>query len=242
MIDLRQGDCLELLKDIPDGSVDMILADPPYGTTHNVWDKVIPVNEMWAALKRIIKPSGAILLFAQNPFAADLIHGNRKEFRYEWVCEKSNAVGFLNANRMPMRAHETVLTFYRCLPTYRPQKTAGELYHKDGNNRATGSYGAYDPNKRKSNGEMRFPRDVIRYNNAIRTGYHTTAKPADLLEYFIRTYTIPGETVLDFCMGSGSTGVACVNTCRNFIGMELDPGYFETARKRIEDAQKVVEA
>lgn len=233
---LLQGDCLELMKAIPDGSVDMILCDPPYGTTHCKWDSVIPFEPLWGQYKRIIKENGAILLFSQQPFSAALIMSQPRLFRYEWIWEKPNALGFLNAKKMPMRAHENILCFYKRLPTYNPQMVMGKPYHRA---HAPGAiYGAQREVSPTASDGSRYPRDIQKFNNADRReAFHPTQKPVALLEYLIRTYTDPGQVVLDNCMGSGSTGVACANTGRDFIGMELDPGYFEIAKKRIEEAE-----
>lgn len=235
---LLQGDCLELMKDIPDGSIDMILCDLPYGTTKNKWDSVIDLGQMWNQYKRIIKPNGCIALFAQNPFGAELICSNRKMFRYELIWEKTPCTGFLNANRMPLRAHENILVFYKKLPTYNPQMEKGKLHGRGGYGRLTSNYGNFDTTKR-INADEYYPRDIMRFRaencfGGSRSRLHPTQKPVPLLEYLIKTYTDPGQVVLDNCMGSGSTGVACVNTGRDFIGIELDPGYFETAKNRIE--------
>lgn len=233
---LLQGDCLELMKDIPDGSVDMILCDLPYGTTKNKWDSVINLGQMWNQYKRIIKPNGCIALFAQNPFGAELIHSNRNMFRYEWVWQKTLPQGFLNANRMPLRTSENILIFYKKLPTYNPQKWQGKPYDKGirGGNLTT-NYGDFGESLSVNETGMRFPVNIIKFSNANHQQiFHPTQKPVPLLEYLIKTYTDPGQVVLDNCMGSGSTGVACVNTGRDFIGIELDPGYFETAKNRIE--------
>ena len=233
MIDLRCGDCLEIMKDIPDGSVDMILADPPYGTTsRNKWDVVIPIEPMWEHLNRVIKDNGAIVLFSQLPFSCDLIQSNRKYFRYEWIWEKTNAVGFLNANRMPLREHENILVFYKRLPIYNPQKTKGKPY-KAKPHRQTTNYGEYSSGfLTENNTGDRYPRDVIKFGNNFKK-VHPTQKPVPLLEYMVKTYTKENETVLDFVMGSGSTGVACKNLNRNFIGIELDEKYFKIAKERI---------
>lgn len=234
---LVQGDCLELMKDIPDGSVDMILCDLPYGTTQNKWDTVIPFEPLWEQYNRIIKDNGAIILFSQMPFTAVLINSNPKMFRYEWIWQKPSGTGFLNANKMPLKSHENICVFYKKAPTYNPQKSVGKPYkckQKSGS-----SCWNYDETQggyiTESNGE-RFPVDVVKFNRE--TGLHPTQKPIALLEYLIKTYTNEGEVVLDNCMGSGSTGVACVNTNRNFIGIELDEGYFEIAKKRIENSRK----
>lgn len=232
MIDLRHGDCLELMRDIPDGSVDMILADPPYGTTRNKWDSVIPLDKMWERFRRIAKRDAAICIFSQQPFTAELINSNRKDFRYEWIWQKPQATGFLNANRMPMKSHENICVFYQSLPAYTPQYTLGGYTHKN-RHAPSKNYGKYNQIVTVSDGR-RYPKDVIQFN--IENGAHPTQKPVPLLEYLIQTYTYEGATVLDPCMGSGSTGVACVHTGREFIGMELDAGYFEIADKRIREA------
>jgi site-specific DNA-methyltransferase (adenine-specific) len=235
MIDLYNGDCLELMKSIPDHSIDMILSDPPYGTTKsNDWDKPVDLSALWTQYKRVIKSGGAIVLFSQLPFACDLIAGNRKQFRYEWVWEKDCAVGFLNANRMPLRAHENILVFYDRLPTYNPQMNAGKPYARKRHGHTTN----YNVNTQRlstvNKDGKRYPRDVIRFQKE--TGFHPTQKPVALLEYLIKTYTNESDTVLDSFMGSGSTGVACVNTGRSFIGMELDKNYFKIAQNRIAEA------
>ena len=236
---LYNGDCLEVMKDIPDKSVDMILCDLPFGTTsRNKWDVIIPFEPLWEQYDRIIKDSGAMLLFCQMPFGAQLITSNPKEFRHEWIWQKTLPQGFLNANRMPMRAHENILVFYKKLPTYHPQKTSGKPYDK-GIRKAnsTTNYGNHkECNGRNESGE-RFPKDVIIFGNANHYNkFHPTQKPVALLEYLIKTYTNEGEIVLDNCMGSGSTGVACINTKRDFIGIELDNNYFNIAKQRIEGA------
>lgn len=227
------------MDDLPDKSIDMILCDLPYGTTsRNKWDSIIPTDKLWAQYKRIIRDGGAIVLFAQQPFACDLIQSNRKWFRYEWIWEKSCAVGFLNANRMPLRAHENILVFYNKLPTYNPQKTNGKPYRAKSGNITSTNYGIFNGDYRTVNLDgKRYPRDVIRFNGE--TGYHPTQKPVPLCEYLIKTYTNEGELVLDNCMGSGTTGLACVNTNRRFIGMELDKEYLRIAKERLEYHNKL---
>lgn len=240
-VNLFQGDCLELMKDIPDGSVDMVLADLPYGTTKNAWDSVIPFAPLWEQYHRICKQNAAVLIFGQPPFSATLMMSNMRELRYEWIYEKTNATGFLNAKKMPLKAHESVFVFYQKLPTYNPQFSFGKRYIRSSSDRGSANYGAFQSEKNRRYDNKRYPRSVIKFSNSGRDKdyeHHPTQKPVTLLEYLIRTYTNEGETVLDNCMGSGSTGVACVNTGRNFIGMELDPGYFETAKRRIEEAQE----
>ena len=233
---LMKGDCLECMKEIPDGSVDLILTDPPYGTTACKWDSVIPLEPMWEQLKRVIKPNGAIVLFGSQPFTSVLVASNFKMFRYEWVWEKTMATGALNANKMPLRAHETICVFYKLLPTYIPQKTTGKPYRKNMRSEMVGEcYGGtgLKPLFEQINKGTRMPRSVLRISNSNHKNLHPTQKPVALMEYLIKTYTNDGETVLDFTMGSGTTGVACVNTNRKFIGIERDDKYFDISVKRI---------
>ena len=237
---LWQGDCLELMKNIPDKSIDMILCDLPYGTTNNKWDKKIDLQALWEQYKRIIKVNAAIVLFSQMPFCVDLIVSNRKWFRYEWIWQKAQGTGHLNANRMPLKIHENILIFYDKLPTYNPQKTYGHAYYRAKHYKGSTNYGKQDECETICADGSRYPTDVIKYaqcNCTKEKPIHPTQKPVDLLEYLIKTYTNEGETVLDNCMGSGSTGVACVNTNRDFIGIELDENYFQIAKNRIEETQ-----
>lgn len=240
-IDLRQGDCLELMKDIEDKSVDMICCDLPYGTTANSWDSVIPFEPLWQQYSRIIKDHGAIVLFSQMPFGASLINSAPKSlpFRHEWIWEKTRATGFLNSHRVPLRAHENILVFYKHLPTYNPQFTAGKPYRSVKQGKMTSNYHQTKGTKvvTQSDGQ-RYPRDVIRIENSNNKSFHPTQKPTRLLDYLIKTYTNPNDLVLDNCMGSGSTGVSCVETGRNYVGMELDQHYFEVAKGRIKRAQE----
>ena len=232
-MELLNGDCLELMKNIPDKSIDMILCDLPYGTTHNKWDTIIPFDKLWAQYNRIIKDNGAILLFSQMPFGASLIMSNPKMFRYEWIWEKNCPVGFLNAKKMPLRKHENILVFYKHLPTYNPQgliKLDEPIQEAGSANKNGKNYGVADKSFIRTH--KNYPTDIITFSKD--SGYHPTQKPVDLLEYLIKTYTNEGDTVLDNCMGSGSTGVACVNTNREFIGMELDEKYYKVACERIE--------
>jgi len=236
MIKLMQGDCLERMKESPSGSVDMILTDPPYGTTACKWDSIIPLEPMWEQLKRIIKPNGAIVMTASQPFTSALVMSNPKMFRYDLVWEKPMATGALNANRMPLRAHESILVFYGKLPTYNPQKTGGKPYRKivkgEMVGRCYGGTGVADEFEQVNSG-TRHPRSVFKISNPNHKAIHPTQKPVALMEYLIKTYTNECETVLDFTMGSGTTGVACVNTGRNFIGIELDETYFNIAKNRV---------
>ena len=242
MIDLRCGDCLELMKDIPDGSVDLVLTDPPYGTTNCRWDTIIPFDPMWEQMKRIIKPNGAICLFGGEPFSSALRMSNIKNFKYDWYWQKTTPTGFLNAKKQPLRNIETISVFYSKQPIYNPQKTHGHkrkvslAKHKQ-NCKKSEEYNDYDLASYDSTD--RYPTQILRFKtDRQKSALHPTQKPVDLLEYLIRTYTNEGETVLDFTMGSGSTGVACVNTNRNFIGIELDEGYFQIAKQRIENCNK----
>jgi len=238
-VQLYHGDCLDILPTLEAGSVDAIIADLPYGTTACKWDTVIPFAPLWEQYKRLIKPRGDVVLFGSQPFTSALVMSNVGWFRYEWIWEKPQGTGYLNANRNPMKAHENVVVFYERLGTYNPQKTKGKPY------RATrGAAGGVVRDKTVggyvtiNNGE-RYPKTELRFNDE--KGHHPTQKPVALLEYLIRTYTDEGETVLDNTMGSGTTGVACVQTGRNFIGIELDAGYFEIAQRRIAEAQIAVE-
>ena len=246
-IDLRQGDCLELMKDIPDGSVDMILTDPPYGTTACKWDNVIPFEPMWAELKRIIKPNGAIVLFGSEPFSSALRMSNIKNYRYDWYWKKQ-ATLFQHAKNRPMQATENISVFSEYGWGHKSQMGENRLvYYPQGVqddkvkkfHGVQGQYVGARPNQvgREYMAQTGFPNNVLEFSRD-KDGTHPTQKPVALLEYLIKTYTNDGETVLDFTMGSGSTGVAAKNLNRNFIGIELDEKYFEIAKKRIEEADK----
>ena len=229
-------DCLEGMKRIDDKSIDMILCDLPYGTTQNKWDSVIPLDELWKEYKRIIKDNGVIVLTSQGIFTAKLMLSNEKWFKYKLVWVKSKATNFLNAKKQPLRKYEDICVFYNKQPQYNPQMTEGEPYDKGvRKNQLTGSYGDFNPVHVKSEG-MRYPTDVVYFKTAESEGkvYHSTQKPVALFEYLIKTYTDEGETVLDNCMGSGTTAVACINTNRNFIGFEKEEKYYNIANKRIE--------
>lgn len=238
MINLMHGDCLELMKDIPDYSVDMVLCDLPYGTTQCKWDSVIPFEPLWEQYHRVCKENAAIVLFSQMPFSAKLYMSNPREFRYEWIWNKKLSTGFLNANRMPLKQHENIFVFYRKLPTYNPcMETRGKVRSKGTGGKESQNYGKVKERICHSN-NVYYPTSIIAFSGANNSSkVHPTQKPVALLEYLIKTYTNEGETVLDNTMGSGSTGVACVNTGRSFIGIEKDDHYFEVAQKRIADAE-----
>ena len=237
---LYKGDCLELMKDIPDGSVDMILCDLPYGFTKNKWDSVIDLSLLWEQYTRVIKDTGVIILFGGGMFTAELMLSNKRLWRYNLIWEKNRPTGYLNAKKMPLRSHEDICVFYEKLPTYNPQKTYGHkrkvstAEHKV-TSKCTHNYGkhgltTYDSTERYPVSVLRFAKDT----NLV--ALHPTQKPVALLEYLIKTYSNEGETVLDNCMGSGSTGVACINTNRDFIGIELDTTYYDIAVKRMAEA------
>ena len=242
MVDLRLGDCLELMKNIPDGSVDLVLTDPPYGTTACKWDSVIPFEPMWEQLNRIIKPNGAICLFGSEPFSFALRMSNIKGYKYDWVWDKKKAGNIFLAKYQPMKVHENVIVFGNGKTAYYPIMVERDKVKKSKNYGTGETMGG---NRQKEEKVYSYthknPISILEFSNATQKGkVHPTQKPVPLLEYLIRTYTNEGETVLDFTMGSGSTGVACVNTNRNFIGIELDEGYFNIAKKRIEEAQEQI--
>ena len=235
-IELHQGNCLEVMKSIHDGSVDMVLTDPPYGITACKWDSIIPLEPMWEQLKRIIKPNGAIVMTASQPFTTTLIASNMREFRYDIVWRKVRVTGHLNAKKMPLREHESVIVFYRKLPTYNPQMTPSKGHIRGPRGKraeATTVYGSFlDDSSRQSAASEYYPRSTVEFRSDMQP-VHPTQKPVALMEYLIKTYTNEGETVLDFTMGSGTTGVACKNLNRNFIGIEKDETYFKIAQDRI---------
>ena len=232
-------DCLEGMKRIPDGSVDMILCDLPYGTTRNKWDTVIPLEPLWEQYNRVIKDRGAILLTAQTPFDKVLGVSNLENLKYEWIWDKKLATGHLNAKRMPLKRHENILVFYKKTPVYNPQFTKGEPYDKGFALRESENWGKQVAVSGKNSSGKRYPTSLIVKSNANQRGkLHPTQKPVSLFEYLIKTYTNKGETVLDNCMGSGTTAIACLNTNRNFIGFELDKGYFDIANERIDNHKR----
>lgn len=228
---VHEGDCLELMREIPEKSVDMILCDLPYGTTRNKWDSIIPLDELWTHYERIIKDRGAIVLTAQTPFDKVLGVSNLKLLKYEWIWQKDVGTGFMNAKKMPLKDHENVLVFYKKLPTYNPQMRTGFKPYTTKKGHHGSNYGYDKGAVTKSDGE-RYPLTSIKF---VRDSdkLHPTQKPLALFEYLIRTYTNEGEVVLDNCIGSGTTGVAALNTGRNFIGIEQDADYVRIANERI---------
>ena len=235
-MNLMLGDCLERMKEIPDGSVDMILADPPYGTTACKWDSVIDLPSMWEQLKRIIKPNGAIVMTASQPFTTILASSNMGQFRYEWIWQKSNSTGFQLAKKMPMKKHENILVFYKKIPTYNPQ---GLIAYGKRNRRSKAGNGGHLANECND-----YIQEFTNYpTQLIHFGYdsnklHPTQKPVALMEYLIKTYTDKGDLILDNCAGSGTTGVASKASGRNFVGCEISPKYYQLA---VDNIEKVVD-
>lgn len=240
--DLRMGDCLEIMPTIEAGSVDMVLCDLPYGTTQNKWDSVIPLDRLWAEYRRICR--GAIVLTATQPFSSVVVASNLRDFKYEWIWQKSRVTGVLNAKRQPLRQHEAVLVFAAKSPPYNPQglvecdRMTSTGISGDGSSKNYGKITKTSDGKYKQT-QTGYPRSILSIASEGAT-VHPTQKPVALMEYLIRTYTNPQETVLDNTMGSGTTGVACRNTGRNFIGIERDPAYFAIAERRIRDERPAV--
>ena len=244
-ITLQQGDCLELLKDIPDGSVDFILTDPPYGTTACKWDTVIPFEPMWSELKRVIKPNGAIALFGSEPFSSALRMSNIKQYKYDWKWIKTRVSGFVNAKNKPLNTYEDIIIFSfgvcanggKIMMKYKPQGLIKIDKKMNGTRKKGDEHRLYRENNKKNYIQeyTNYPKNVLNIGSEPKP-IHPTQKPVPLLEYLIKTYTLENETVLDFTMGSGSTGVACKNLNRDFIGFELDEKYFSIAKERIANA------
>ena len=243
-----EGDCLEIMKQLPEKSIDMVLCDLPYGTTQNKWDSVIPLGGLWQQYRRIVKDDGAIVLTSQGMFTAELMVSNSKMFRYKWIWEKSKSTNFLNAKKQPLRKHEDVCVFYRKQPVYHPQMIDGLPYDKGiRKNQLSGSYGDFQPVHVHSDGK-RYPTDIIYFKTAESEGkvFHPTQKPVELGRYFVRTYTNPGDIVLDNTSGSGSFLVAALLEGRNFIGIEKnenvalfkkgDIDYIAVTKQRLHDA------
>jgi len=247
MINLYNGDCLEVMDSLIEKGVvvDAIICDPPYGTTACKWDTVIPFEAMWERLNKLIKPNGAIVLFGSEPFSSALRMSNIKMYKYDWVWEKTRTTLFQHANKRPMSKHEIISVFYKKSPTYNPQFTKGKPYKDNRTKRNIPKGLLLGEGTAKNripvdNKGKRFPVTVIRDFFESKGNVHPTQKPVALMEYLIRTYTNENETVLDFTMGSGTTGVACVQTNRKFIGIELDPEYFKIAEKRISNTEQQI--
>lgn len=247
MIELHHGDCLEIMPLIPDKSVDMILCDLPYGTTACKWDTVIPFEPLWKHYERIIKNNGAIVLTSAQPFTSSLIMSNPKLFKYEWIWQKHKGTGHLNAKKQPLSNHENILVFGKSNIIYNPQMTDGEPYKLRGSHNVSPDGIAYNGSKPLTVGysdnydsSKRYPLTIQKFDNHNQKNdrFHPTQKPVELMEYLIKTYTNEGETVLDNCMGSGTTGVACINLKRKIIGIEKDSNYFEIAKKRIYESER----
>ena len=241
-IKLYKGDCLEIMKQIPDKSIDMILCDLPYGTTANEQDIIIPFEPLWKEYKRLIKENTPIILFAQGIFYIDLVNSNRKMFKYDLVWDKELTSGFLNAKRMPLRRHEQIAVFYNKLPTYNPQFTKGKPLHGKGTSYMTKEHKNENYGDFKQTEDLRkgctdkYPTSILTFKKPHPSiAKHRTEKSTPLLEYLIRTYSNEDDLILDNCMGSGSTGIACVNTGRNFIGIEKEEKYFNIAEERIRE-------
>ena len=246
MIDIKQGDCLELMKDIPDGSIDMILCDLPYGTTDCKWDNIIPFELLWEQYERIIKNNGSIVLFGSEPFSSFLRMSNLKNYKYDWIWKKNRPTGFQHAKNMPLKEHENILVFSKGSMghknllgnkrmIYNPQGIE-QCYHVShaSPNRFGNIVGKRPSHKEYTiQTETGYPRTILEFNKDDKNKLHPTQKPVALLEYLIKTYTNENDIVLDNCMGSGSTGVACQNTNRNLIGFELDEHYFQIAKERL---------
>ena len=250
MIELLKGDCLELMKDIPDKSIDMILCDLPYGTTACKWDNVIPFEPLWEQYNRVIKDNGAICLFGSEPFSSALRMSNIKNFKYDWIWEKSRALGFTHCKNKPMNKYENISVFSLAKVKHKGQENRMIYFPqglveygkevngvKDCKADVGGHRFGRKSHRRYIQEFTNYPTNILKFANEGNTK-HPTQKPVELLEYLIKTYTKEGEIVLDNCMGSGSTGVACVHTNRNFIGIEIDEEYFDIAKKRIEEATK----
>ena len=244
MIDLYKGDCLQIMDDLISKGivVDAIICDPPYGTTACKWDSIIPFKDMWLRLNKLIKPNGAIVLFGSEPFSSLLRISNIKNYKYDWIWEKSISNGGAMAKKRPLSRHENISVFYSKQPIYNPQMEVGKPYHfkRKGIKQKEGSiYAGFERTESKTDGE-RYPQKIIKVASVgTKITVHPTQKPVALMEYLIKTYTNEGELVLDFTMGSGTTGVACKNLNRNFIGIEMDNKYFDIAKDRINNTKGV---
>ena len=236
---LIHGDCLEVLPTLQAGSIDAVITDPPYGTTACSWDTVIPFDAMWDGIRHVVKPSAAVVLFGSQPFTSALVMSNPQWFRYQWVWHKTIATNFMSLDKQPAKTHEDITVFYKSQPMYSPQMQTGKPY-TDNRSRADKKIGIHDTlvslRKPISNCGTRYPETVVRFSNGNGDTEHPTQKPVELMRYLIRTYTNPGDTVLDFTMGSGSTIVAAIMEGRNAIGIEIDKGYYDIACKRCAEA------
>ena len=237
MYKLLQGDCLELMNKLPNQSIDLILCDLPYGTTACKWDVIIPFEPLWKQYNRIIKDNGAVVLFGSQPFTSKLIQSNLKNFRYELIWEKQQGTNPMFSKKGILKKHENICIFYKKQPTYNPQMSYGNKNYSafSSEDKNIGEvYGDLKSKHRECNDGSRYPTSIIKFNTE-RTKIHPTQKPVALLEWLIKTYSNEGDLTLDNCMGSGSTGVACINTNRKFIGIELDENYFQIATDRINE-------
>lgn len=239
-IDIKLGNCLELMNEIENNSIDMILCDLPFQKTKNEWDKIIPYQELWKQYNRIIKENGAIVLFCQGSFYIDLVNSNRKYFRYDLIWDKQLTTGFLNSNRQPLRKHEQIAVFYKKQPTYNPIFREGKPLHSKGvsyrtSNIKNHNYGNFEMlDDYRQGSTKKYPTSIISIQKVHPSKtIHPTEKPVELMQYLVETYTDPGETILDNCMGSGTTAIACLNSFRNFIGIEISKEYYNLASTRI---------
>jgi len=220
------------MKRIPDGSVDCIICDLPYGTTRNPWDSVIPLDALWEQYKRVTKPNAAIVLFTQQPFTSAVVMSNPAMFKYEWIWEKENGSGFLNSHKMPLKVHENICIFYDQLPTYNPQMRQGFKPYACRDKGNSKNYGKMSGNVLSESKGERYPIDVVKFNRD-KDKVHPTQKPVDLIAYLVRTYSNEGDTILDNCMGSGTTAIAAIREKRHFIGFELNKEYYKKACERV---------
>ena len=237
-MELKFGDCLDKLTEISDASVDMILTDLPYGTTACSWDSIIPLDKLWEQYNRVVKENAAMVFTASQPFTTILASSNIKNFRYEWIWQKPQGTNPMNAKIMPLKSHENILVFYKTKPTYNPQMAKGTPYggFKSETSTIGEVYGRAKSVHRDNPEGTRYPKTILSFKQE--KGLHPTQKPIPLMEYLIKTYTNEGDVVLDSTMGSGTTGVACLNTSRKFIGIEKDPIYFQKAQERISDRER----
>ena len=237
-IELHQGDCLEVMKQIPSGSVDLVLTDPPYGTTACKWDTIINFERMWNMVNKVSKINTPCVMFSGQPFTSNLVFSNIKNYKYSWVWEKNFSTNFLHAKRQPLRKHEDIVVFYKKPGKYYPIKTQGHMPTRPAKGTSNGVLWYGENTRNYVGGDTeRYPTSILKFDaHDPKNRLHPTQKPVALIEYLIKTYTNEGDTVLDFTMGSGTTGVACKNLNRKFIGIELDEDYFEIAKQRIEES------